>query len=381
MEALKSQSVTQSKAALEFVLGMKGGNGDSSYANNSSPQLKIIQAVKPILEHGIYENMRFKFDVGGIFRMADFGCGTGQNTLVVADTIVSAVQRLLTEQEMPEFEVYFTDLPTNDFNSLFQMLPPPRDKNGVATRSYLSAAVCGSHFTRLFARNSLHFCHSSMSLHWLSQVPESVQQRRSPRAYVSSECEEGVAAAYLHQFDTNFSSFLKARAEEIVEGGCMFISLIGRNADTHIMEDQGVLGYSARHLEYAFEALVMEGIITKEKWESFNLPWFNPNLKEVESIVKREGSFAIVSMKIVGGMNAHPTTDVKKGEENMFGRIVANQHRALFENIVEAHLGCKKVTNEFFLKIAERASIQFEEYLSKKIELLVAFLKKKKDKQ
>ena len=111
-----------------------------------------------------------KFGVGDIFRMADFGCGTGKNTLVVANTIVSAVQHLLGDEEMPEFEVYFTDLPSNDFNSLFQMLPPPTDKNGVVTRPYLPAAVCGSHFTRLFSRRSLHFCHSSMSLHWLSQV-------------------------------------------------------------------------------------------------------------------------------------------------------------------------------------------------------------------
>ncbi|GLJ28187.1 hypothetical protein SUGI_0553690 [Cryptomeria japonica] len=88
MEAFKSQSETQSKAPLEFALGMKGGNGDSSYANNSSPQLRIIQAVRPILENGIYENMKLKFDVRGIFRIADFGCGTGQNTLLVADTII-----------------------------------------------------------------------------------------------------------------------------------------------------------------------------------------------------------------------------------------------------------------------------------------------------
>ncbi|GLJ28189.1 hypothetical protein SUGI_0553710 [Cryptomeria japonica] len=72
-----------------------------------------------------------------------------------------------------------------------------------------------------------------------------------------------------------------------------------------------------------------QDIITKEKWESFDLPWFNPNLKEVESIVKREGSFVRVSMKIVGGMNAHPITEVEKGEEKMFGRIVANQYRYL----------------------------------------------------
>ncbi|XP_057854874.2 uncharacterized protein LOC131064661 [Cryptomeria japonica] len=66
------------------------------------------------------------------------------------------------------------DLPSYDFISLFQMLPLPRegyinaDKNGVAIRSYLAAAVCGSHFTRLYSQNSLHFRHYSVSLHGIS---------------------------------------------------------------------------------------------------------------------------------------------------------------------------------------------------------------------
>ena len=133
-----------------------------------------------ILERGICENIRHSMsNMEGIFRIADFGCGTGKNTLLVADSVVSAVQRSLheEEEEMPEFEVYFIDLPSNDFNSLFRILPPHReegsavvDKNPLSGRSYTAAAVCGSHFRRLVPRKSLHFCHSSASLHWLSQV-------------------------------------------------------------------------------------------------------------------------------------------------------------------------------------------------------------------
>ncbi|GLJ28222.1 hypothetical protein SUGI_0554340 [Cryptomeria japonica] len=207
MEVIKSES----KLALENVLGMKGGDGESSYAKSSSVHLNIVQAMKPILERAIFENMRLMSNVGGIFRVADFGCGTGKNTLVVVDTIVNAVKRSFEEHEMPEFEVYFVDLPSNDFNSLFRMLPPHRpdyadvdndgDNNPLAGRSYIAGAVCGSHFRRLLPRKSLHFCHSSLSLHWLSRVPESVQQRRSPSVYVSGYCEESVEAAYLEQFD------------------------------------------------------------------------------------------------------------------------------------------------------------------------------------
>ncbi|XP_057832428.2 indole-3-acetate O-methyltransferase 1-like [Cryptomeria japonica] len=259
MEVLKSQS----KLVVENVLGMKGGNKDSSYTVNSlAVQIKMVRAVKPILERSINEEMRLKLSEGGIFKIADFGCATGWNTLLVADTIVRAVQRTFGEGEEPEFEVYFVDLPSNDFNSLLRMMPPtPQtcadaendgDDNPVATRSYFAAAV-----------------------------PESVQQTNSPHVYVSSDCEEAVGVAYLQQFDTDFTSFLNARAEETVDGGCVFISLVGRNGGTHIMEERGALGDINCHFECAFQELVNEGFIEKEKWESFNLPCFGPNPEDM----------------------------------------------------------------------------------------------------
>lgn len=42
-----------------------------------------------------------------------------------------------------------------------------------------------------------------------------------------------------------------------------------------------------------------QGVIEKDKWESFNIPYFSPNSEEVESILKKEGSFAVEFVKIV----------------------------------------------------------------------------------
>ncbi|GLJ28227.1 hypothetical protein SUGI_0554440 [Cryptomeria japonica] len=138
----------------------------------------MVEAAKPILERGIYENLKLNFNGGAIVRIADLGCGTGWNTLVVADRIVKAVQSIVMEGDKPEFQVYFNDLPSNDFNSLLRILPPVGHDSGdadggrksVATRSYYAAAVSGSYFKRLFPGKSLHFCHSSFSLHYLSRV-------------------------------------------------------------------------------------------------------------------------------------------------------------------------------------------------------------------
>jgi indole-3-acetate O-methyltransferase len=78
----------------------------------------------------------------------------------------------------PEFSAFFSDLPSNDFNTLFQLLPPLANY-GVSMeeclaannhRSYFAAGVPGSFYRRLFPARSVDFFHSAFSLHWLSQV-------------------------------------------------------------------------------------------------------------------------------------------------------------------------------------------------------------------
>lgn len=125
---------------------------------------------------------------------------------------------------------------TNDFNTLFQSLPVERD--------YFAAGVAGSFHHRLFPRASVHFVYSSYAVHWLSRVPEELQDERSPTwnkghiHYLGAA--ETVAAAYAAQFAKDMGDFLRARAEEVVEGGIMVIITSG-NAD----------GISASHLPSA----------------------------------------------------------------------------------------------------------------------------------
>lgn len=386
--------------SLENVLGMKGGNGDTSYARVSLfRQLKVIQVIKPIMEHEICERMSFENLKGGecgVFRVADLGCATGINTLIVADTIVQAVQAKCSSgcMEVPEFEVNFVDLPSNDFNSLLRSLPPqqrladrpPHKKDDghhsftepPPSRSYFAAVVSGSFYKRLFPAKSLHFCHSSSSLHWLSQVPSSVVDRNSPAwnggaVYISTD---EVGAAYLAQFRKDFSSFLAARAHEMVAGGCMFICLVGRTSND--IKEQGAIGHISHHMQAAFEELIQQGMIEKEKMESFNLPLFCPTVEELESIVKMEKSFEIVEgVKLLGGFPLHPISEESNNDEKMFGRMVSDTYRAAFENLVGAQLGSDVLTDEFYLRIERTATAKCQEYLRNRGDQLVAFLVRK----
>ncbi|KAL0307798.1 UNVERIFIED_CONTAM: Salicylate carboxymethyltransferase [Sesamum angustifolium] len=104
----------------------------------------------------------------------------------------------------------------------------------------------GSFYGRLFAAKSLHFVHSSSSLMWLSKVPGGVEMNKD-NIYMASTSPRSVIDAYYEQFQEDFSTFLRCRAEEVVGGGRNVLSMFGRISE----EASSVEG------SYAWELLAM----------------------------------------------------------------------------------------------------------------------------
>lgn len=112
------------------------------------------------------------------FVVVDLGCSCGTNTISIIEVIIEHISKryqLFLGCEPPEFSAFFSDLPSNDFNTLFQLLPPyggsmedclAKDTH----RNYFAAGVPGSFYRRLFPSKSVDFFYSAFSLHWLSQV-------------------------------------------------------------------------------------------------------------------------------------------------------------------------------------------------------------------
>jgi len=164
-----------------------------------------------------------------IIRVVDLGCATGPNTFMSAQKVLEAIKHKYQSQcpkteTKPEFHVFFNDLPSNDFNTLFTSLP--QDRN------YFASGVPGSFYNRLFPQSSIHFAYSTYALHFLSKSPEVVQEMNNPAAwnkgrihYTSASKE--VVDAYATQFAKDAGNFLDARAMELVPGGMLIIVMQG----------------------------------------------------------------------------------------------------------------------------------------------------------
>lgn len=112
--------------------------------------------------------------------IADLGCSSGPNTLLVISKIIDAIYArcyslgLGLGRSPPELNLFLNDLFNNDFNEIFASLPAfynrIKEEKGADFGPCFISGVPGSFYGRLFPKRSLHFVHSSSSLHWLSQV-------------------------------------------------------------------------------------------------------------------------------------------------------------------------------------------------------------------
>ncbi|MBA0703094.1 hypothetical protein Goari_022857 [Gossypium aridum] len=216
------------------VLHMNGGVGETSYAKNSLLQQKVITMTKPITEDAITKLYCSKYPEE--IAIADLGCSSGPNTFFLVSELLKVVDSVRQKigQKSPEYQVFLNDLPGNDFNTIFRSLSifqnKLRKQLGPGNGPCFFTGVPGSFYGRLFRKNSLHFVHSSYSLHWLSQVPQGLESNKR-NIYMASTSPPDVLKAYYVQFQKDFSLFLKCRSEELVDGGRMVLTLIGRRSD------------------------------------------------------------------------------------------------------------------------------------------------------
>ncbi|XP_057853534.2 indole-3-acetate O-methyltransferase 1 isoform X1 [Cryptomeria japonica] len=350
--ALNSVCETQ-PTKLERVFCMQGGNGDTSYAKNSQGQAKHLQSLRPLLEEAL-NNM--DLPASETLTIVDLGCSSGQNTLVIANVIVNCLMNKykLASLNMPDFQVFFSDLPSNDFNTLFQLLPVPMEVP--ASRTYYAAGVPGSFYKRLFPRNTLNVVHSSFSLHWLSQVPDVVLDPNSSawnkgRVFIHSGSNE-TANAYRLQFKSDFEDFLRARSEEMKSGGCMFLVCLGRTFQDPTNQGGGGILFGT-HFEHAWNDLVEEGMVEAERRDSFNVPFFAPTVAEVREVVEKESSFTVNKVDVFKGGSPLVVESAENNEE--LARAFTNQCRSVCGVLVDNHIG-KDLSTELFSRMEKRAT-------------------------
>ncbi|KAL8062246.1 hypothetical protein ABFX02_02G134800 [Erythranthe guttata] len=356
------------------VKNMNAGSGETSYANNSVLQKVVITKTWPVLDETLKEMFittdEYEFTTKCILKIADLGCSSGPNTLLVISHII---EQLSENKHVPkQLEVFLNDLPDNDFNNLFKLMSTNTNTN-TNTKNNIECYIYGapgSFYGRLFPNNSLHFAFSSASIHWLSQIPQGLEKNNKQNIYITTTSPPQVFEAYSKQFERDFMTFLKLRGEEIRGGGRMVLGFLGRIAADPTSKDE-FKTYTL--LSETLSDMVAEGIVKEDHLHSFNIPIYAPSIQETEAAIQNEGSFNLDKMEGVlvpwdanEDYNNYDNMVSDKNNNTGSGKIVSNCVRAFVEPMLVVHFGSSinidRVFNVYEKKMEEHLSVERSSY-------------------
>ncbi|KAM3327768.1 loganic acid O-methyltransferase [Capsicum galapagoense] len=304
---------------------MNGGDGPYSFSKNSQLQREVLDGAKGMVRDAIIQKFDIKIMLSSsnTIRIADFGCSVGPNTFIAMQHVAQALkdkylyQVKYSTNNIPEFQIFFNDHVTNDFNTLFRSLP--------IDRSYYAFGVPGSFHGRLFPSRSMHFAHCSCAIHWLSKCPEELLDEKSPAwnkgliHYMGTSNVE-VLNAYVAQFEKDMAMFFNARAEEIVEGG-MMVLVTPFESYTRLFKFFGS----------SLMDLVNEGKLDESLVDSFNLPMYFPSPEDMTKVVEKNGCFSIERMEL--------TYPKSKLVDEVDAKTLMINLRAVLEGLIINHFG------------------------------------------
>ncbi|KAF0903101.1 hypothetical protein E2562_024577 [Oryza meyeriana var. granulata] len=337
--------------ATKQSLHMNPGQGETSYARNSIVQKTEQDRMKNLINEAILGICGLTgTSLPKSMAIADLGCSSGPNALTLVSATVDTIYRHYVQhsQPLPEVSVFLNDLPDNDFNSVATSLATLKHiHEDLADPVVITGMIPGSFYERLFPCGSLHFVCSSNSLHWLSKAPEDLKEGRIPMYDMDEHLRLSrravVANAYACQFRKDFTQFLRLRAQELVPGGRMVVSLYGRCSHNPTSKSN----QAWQVVTVALNDMASRGIIDKEKLDSFYVPLYAPLENEVNEIINDEGSFVINKMLMRNPFSGMDDALVSP-------KIIALAIRAVFESTIILHFGSSQEIMDEFAMTVER---------------------------
>ena len=149
---------------------------------------------------------------GGLpFVIADMGAAGGGNSLEPMRRALAA----RAGKDEPALVVH-TDIPSNDFSALFELVDTSPDTY-LADGTFALAAG-RSFYERLLPAGFMSLGWSSIAVHWMSAAPEPI-----PEHIYCSFARGAVKKAFEEQSATDWTNFLGNRAVELAPGGRMVI--------------------------------------------------------------------------------------------------------------------------------------------------------------
>lgn len=159
--------------------------------------------------------------------LVDYGSSQGRNSMLPMSMAIAAL-RARAGHAVP-IEVIHTDLPSNDFASLFEALQSDPSSYLAGTSGVFPAAIGRSYFEPLLPPGRVHLGWNSWAMQWLSRSPADAPDQITSGMSRSPEVMTAVAA----QQAIDWQRFLAARSLEMRPGAKLLTAFTGKGPDSH----------------------------------------------------------------------------------------------------------------------------------------------------
>lgn len=237
----------------------KAMEGGGFYNRNSNLQAAGIELALPLFEEAA-RTVQVDVKSQAPLVIADYGSSQGRNSM--------RPMRLAIETFRARFgpdrpiEVVHTDLPSNDFASLFTTLQEDGPSYLAGQNLVFPSAIGRSYFEPILPAGRVHLAWNTWTLHWMSRNPVEVPDHVLA---AMSESESAREAVRLQQAQ-DWAAFLAARSAEMANGAKLVSLSIGRTPAVHGWD--WVLG----ELWNAAKDMAGDGLLSPQELLRFTTP-------------------------------------------------------------------------------------------------------------
>jgi len=210
--------------------------------------------------------------IGDEFRIADYGSAQGQNSLLPMKTVIAETKKRAGDSGRTTIpiSVTHTDLPTNDWATLFQTVLFSTESYLAGVRNVFCFASGTSIYRQIFPSNHIALGYSAITTHWLSRKPCNI-----PNEIWSVRTTGSIHDTWAKQAKADWNAFLQYRALEMQPSARLVIIASGADAQG-TSGAEGLLDLANSVLQH----LVKEGTLYPDEYEQMAIPTYYRTTQE-----------------------------------------------------------------------------------------------------
>lgn len=251
--------------------------GKGSYNRHATLPADGAALALPLLEKAI---RGVELDLGNEpIVIADYGSSQGRNSMIPMRVAIRDLRKRIGPSR--PVLVFHIDQPSNDFNSLFEVLHADPNRYVTDEPDVYPAAIGKSFYEKVLPRASVHVGWSSYAAVWLSRVPA-----RIPDHILAVRSTSPARAQFEHQAAQDWEAFLALRAQELRPGGRLLVVLPG-------LGDDGSSGFESLfdNASGVLQEMVGDGVLTSEEWARMVVPSHPRRRRELLGPFENDGEF------------------------------------------------------------------------------------------